>query len=408
MFEKKNFILNCDVCDTRKMTEDSLKGYEQIIINADVILVNEKSRALLNQLPAIVNVDDTIEAEGDIDLVSVNGNYEINGETAVSGPKILCINGSLNIAPGTEEVLKNYVSIHVNGNVRCPKNLAPYLSKMSVNGSTDCIPDDCIPLEPVFTIDKYFPLRAKEGNRYYVRSKLVLADPQVNAAMLSAKKVQFVTNKLVVRESMIEQAINLVDETVKLEVIPDGWAYMNSDAELDETLLSKYGNCLYIDGNLKLSAESTPLLERIEKLHVNGNVSLLKGQVDAFRKLDTEYQDLCVIKGGKVIENGALVVVDQKMLDASEDGVTIHNCAVLKINDDVDPQSIIDKLSIGNAGMIRCNPKQRGAVSLVCGNSGMINDGTGEGNEALNFDNPMELLKKMINTKVVNAEKYII
>ena len=41
MSEKKKFILNCDVCDARKIKEESLSEYEQIIINADLILVDE-------------------------------------------------------------------------------------------------------------------------------------------------------------------------------------------------------------------------------------------------------------------------------------------------------------------------------------------------------------------------------
>lgn len=35
MFEKKNYVLNCDVCDTRKMKEEDYKGYEKIMVNVD-------------------------------------------------------------------------------------------------------------------------------------------------------------------------------------------------------------------------------------------------------------------------------------------------------------------------------------------------------------------------------------
>ena len=43
MFEKKNFIVNCDVCDARKIQEESLSGYEQIILNTDFLLVDERA-----------------------------------------------------------------------------------------------------------------------------------------------------------------------------------------------------------------------------------------------------------------------------------------------------------------------------------------------------------------------------
>ena len=29
MFNKKNYLLNCDVCDTRKMKEEDYSGYEK-------------------------------------------------------------------------------------------------------------------------------------------------------------------------------------------------------------------------------------------------------------------------------------------------------------------------------------------------------------------------------------------
>ena len=51
MFEKKNFIVNCDVCDARKIQEESLSGYEQIILNTDFLLVDERSKSILNNLP---------------------------------------------------------------------------------------------------------------------------------------------------------------------------------------------------------------------------------------------------------------------------------------------------------------------------------------------------------------------
>ena len=50
MFEKKTFVLNCEVCDTRKMTAESLQQYGQIILNAELVLVNEKSRAIKHDL----------------------------------------------------------------------------------------------------------------------------------------------------------------------------------------------------------------------------------------------------------------------------------------------------------------------------------------------------------------------
>ena len=83
MFEKKNYIVNCDVCDTRKITQESLSGYEQIVINADLLLVDENSRAILNRLPLICNADETLDVEGEVSVICANGSYEISGDTRI-------------------------------------------------------------------------------------------------------------------------------------------------------------------------------------------------------------------------------------------------------------------------------------------------------------------------------------
>ena len=49
MFNKKNFMLNCDVCDTRKMKEEDYSSYEKMMINAEVMIVNEASKSILNK-----------------------------------------------------------------------------------------------------------------------------------------------------------------------------------------------------------------------------------------------------------------------------------------------------------------------------------------------------------------------
>ena len=45
MFNKKNYLLNCDVCDTRKIKEEDYSGYEKMMINADIVVVNAFSSA---------------------------------------------------------------------------------------------------------------------------------------------------------------------------------------------------------------------------------------------------------------------------------------------------------------------------------------------------------------------------
>ena len=123
MLNKKNYLLNCDVCDTRKMKEEDYSGYEKMMINADIVVVNASSKSILNRLPVTINQDNTIEIPDDMaaEIQTINGSYEITGTTAALDHTVLIVNGALYIHPGTEEVLKKYEKIHVNGSVKCPQ-----------------------------------------------------------------------------------------------------------------------------------------------------------------------------------------------------------------------------------------------------------------------------------------------
>lgn len=117
MFNKKNYLLNCDVCDTRKMKEEDYSGYEKMMINTDLVIVSPSSKSILNRLPLTLNHDCTMEFEDDakIELQAINGSYEITGTTAVHEYTVLSVNGDLTIYPGTEESLQNTASLHLSG-----------------------------------------------------------------------------------------------------------------------------------------------------------------------------------------------------------------------------------------------------------------------------------------------------
>lgn len=403
MIEKKNFIVNCDVCDARKITQDELSQYEKIMINASILLIDERSKAILNQLPIACNTDETLEIEGDVDVISVNGDYEINGSVNTAVKSVLTVNGNLVIRPNTEDRLKRFVKIIVNGSVRCPKSLAPWLDNLSVNGNTEYIPDDCIVLKPEFEIDKYFPLRAEENGKYYVSNKVVLKNSDIDIEMLVAKNVRFETKRFICAEKFVSKAIELIDESVELKVIPTGDAFVGHDATLDEMLLQKYGKYLYVDGNLTLNAQSTEILHQLEKLYVNGDIYLLKNQTELFKKLNAEYEKIILIKGC-ILKNKMHVTIDTNLLNAMSDGITVTNCNSLEITEDISTDSIINLLDIVNCIDVKCSPLQRSAVELVSKNvAHIISDETEDVD-----NNTFNIMQQLENTKVVNANKYIL
>lgn len=405
MFEKKKLIMNCDVCDTRKIKEEDYSHYESILLNTDIMIVSAESKSILSRLPIVNNTDTILELPSDekINMKSVNGSYEITGTTVVSENTMLTVNGSLIINPGTEDVLKNYARIIVNGSVKYPESLESYLNNMMVNGATSSYPDDSTVLKSTFDIDKYFPIRAKEGAKYYVDSKVILTDKDVDVKKLAEKNVQFITKKFIVRESKLEESVPLFDEQVEFVVIPDDMAFVNDDVELDEAVVNKYGTRLYIYGDLDITDESVPVLEKIEKLVVKGGVSLLSRNLEAFKAVDAEYDELNVRKGRSFM-NCVNVTVDNSILEHSPEGIQIKNVATVEIAEDIAVESILDKLQIENCANVRCTDEQKSAVQAISKNVANVGSADSE-------DNPMGdifgMFKNAMNTKVVNADEYV-
>ena len=406
MFNKKNYLLICDVCDTRKIKEEDYSGYEKMMINADVIVVSEASKSILNRLPVAINHDCTIEIPDSVDaeLKTVNGSYEIAGDTAVREHTVLIVNGSVKIHPGTEEALSNYEKIHVNGSVKCPKSLESYLGRLSVNGSVVIYPDDCVILEKAFILDKYFPLRAKAGSKYFVEKNVVIQDKSVDLDKLIQKNVQFITKRLIVPEELVEASAALFDENVEFVVIPAGMALHYGDAVLKEQLLEKVGNNIYVYGNLRIDDDCKfeELANSLEKLVVTGTVTLKKDQEESFLKLNAEYNQLKFKWEGRIIENKPSARVDKVLLESSPNKVLVRNAATIKIADDVTPELILDRLKIENCARVSCKEELESAIAAIAQNVAKI--GESEGGELAGM---LGDIKHLASTKIINADKHI-
>lgn len=426
MSEKKNLLLNCDLCDTRKMKEEDYSHYEHIVINTDVLLVTAESKSILSRLPVTINNDSTIELEDgeEVYIKSVNGSYEITGNSSVAEHTILSVNGSLFVHPGTEEILKKYDEIVVNGSVRYPKSLEGFLGKMNVNGATDSYPDDCVMLDSVFTIDKYFPLRAREGSKYYVGSRVIIKDESVDITRLVEKKVHFETKRLLVLESKIEDSVPLFDESVDFIVIPNGMKLIDDDIVLNEEFIRNEGSRLFIYGDVKVDkkADMNALRNNIEKLIIKGTVSLRSEQEEAFRSMNVEFDNIKIKKDNRKIVNVVKAKLDKKLFDDSPKGIEVHNVAKLKIKDDVTSEMILEKLVIRNCAKVDCSEELESAVAAVSENVAIIGKASDdeEGAEGIGgilgdmFGGAGGILgdiaggaKKLLDTKLINADNYV-
>ena len=95
MEKKKRYLLNCEVCDARKMHENLFDPYDEVVINADVLLVNEDARRNLSRYPIQLNGDNIVEAEGDVDVQVQNGWMELKCGQMPARKTVLVVTGDL-------------------------------------------------------------------------------------------------------------------------------------------------------------------------------------------------------------------------------------------------------------------------------------------------------------------------
>lgn len=418
--QNKTLTINTILCDARQVRESTLAAYDKIAINASVLLTDQDSQELLHKYPVELNVTDTLDIPGDVQVSQINGREELGpGVPAPSRPTYLIVNGVLDIAPGAGPALERYVGIQVNGKVLCPESLSGLLASAQVNGQIETYPDDCVRLKSTVVLDRTFLLRTRKNTRYFTGRRVVALAGDIDFQKLAEKNVRFVTRELLVAESLAEAAVPLFGERTEITILPDGCAYVGDDAKLDGALIRRYGGKLYINGDLTVNEESAPWLEQVSYLRIHGDVRVTKGMYDAFLAVGADY-DKEEIVAGKLIQDKLSLTVDRTLLEEAREGLSIADCVNVRFREDVPAELIRERLfSISDCASVVCTPEQRSAVEMAARDVAEIREqlpagslvvdlerdqvtsvrGTGEGGI-------LDSLKSLARGKVVNATSY--
>ncbi len=407
----KKMIVNCATCDMRKVSEETLQSYEQIVVNSALVLVTSETKELLNRYNVMLNTADVVEVPSgdDVRLNSQNGAYELTADAAPETGvwAMLMVNGSLTIGEDALEAARAYERIRVNGSVLMPKSMAGKLTNLNINGSINAYPDGAIRLKRNAVVDKTFPLRVRENALYWAARRLVFLDTALDVEKLAQKGVRFSSREALVAESLAETVTPLLTDDTDITVVPDGTIFVNDDVKMDRRFLKKHGPKAYINGDLTLEADAVDILPEIEYLYVNGDVKLPEDMVDAFEDIDAHYDELNIVKvHGKVIQDHVKATVDKALLEKYSDGVMVTDCAMLKIAPEVPPELILDRLSVSDCAKVVCTEEQESAVSAVSQDVAVIgNQGDEMGNGIL--DMVTGSLGLNPDLKVVNTSEYV-
>lgn len=405
----QKLTINCATCDARNVQEENYAHYEQISVNCAVVLTNAGSKAVLNRLPFALNCASVLEMEENVDVRTINGACEIkSSDTVPASQYYMLVNGSLTIGPNTQEQLSRCVGMTIHGSLICPESIYPLLTGVKVSGATVCYPDEAIVLKPNAFIDKLFMLRAK-NKLYWSGRRMIMVDPELDADTLRCKGVSFRSEEVIIAQSKLEPFLDLIDENAQLIVVPDGTIVVTEDITLDRDTLRRYGNRLYIIGDVTVS-ESPAVLDQLKYLNIRGDVTVPQPLKEKLMTVLNELSGEMHIARpkGADISDKPLAKITRWMLEQQPSGIEVSDCAVVKIADDIPKELIVQRLHITDCGIVKCCEELEDAVTMVCtdvGQIGNVEDGASLGDM---LNTALGAATNAMETKVVNAAEYVL
>lgn len=407
----KKLLINCSVCDARKIQQENYSHYEAITINCATMLTNANGKAVMNRLPFSLNCSNTLELEEEVDFRVVNGSNEIKSSDLIPQKKFyLMVNGSLTIGTDTRNHLAQCVGISVNGSLICPERIYTALPNINVNGSVTCYPDDAVVLKRSAVIDKLFALRAK-NRLYWSAKRMIMTDPELEGEVLRRKGASFSSGEFIITQSKVEKLLELIDEKAEIIVVPDNSSVVEDDIILDEDALRRYGNRLYVIGDITVP-EDGGILERLDYLNVLGDAEVPQEYKE--KLLDTITQVSGKIKiakpDGAVLTDKPYIKITRWMLERQPMGIDVSDCAIVKISEDIPKELIADRLHIEDCGIVKCSEEQKDAVDMICRDVGKVGKADGEEGPGLGDSilSAFGVIKGALSTKVVNAADYVL
>lgn len=392
----KKLTVNCATCDARNVSEETLSAYESVTINCADLMVTPEAQTLLSRYGVAINCGNTRCLPKDAVIRQINGSHKLTPSDALGKQVYLSVNGSLEIAPGSEKLLERCVGISINGTLLCPESLGGHLQNICVNGSTTVYPDEAIVLKRTAVIDRLFALRAKE-RLYWSAKRMIFTDPMLDGEQLAGKGATFQSREVIISESLVNSLLGCIHEQADIRIVPDGTQVLCDDVTLTSATVKKSGLRLLITGDLEITPESREALEQVEYLCVQGDATVPEDMQDLLlekAEIGGILQVRNPFRGHRISEKVSLRL-SKWMLEQEPNGIWAEDCAIVTVDEDIPNQLILDKLHLVECGVVRCGDGQESALAMVSEDCGVI------GKE----DDPLEP-EKDPDTVSVNAGTY--
>ena len=361
--KKKEIYAN--VCDARKVTEESLAGFDSILIKAGTLITGARAKGLMNRYPITLKADAVIEApeDQDIAVTRVDGSFEIGPDADGTGT-FLCLTGELTIADGSQEAVKSYFRIDAAGEVLMPRSYGGRFPNLSITGTTVYYPDGAFILKKGAQVDDLFVARAAHKLYYCPKDDLFFLDTEMDVEKLLEKGLRFSGKRVVMAESLLGPLVSRIDEETELVRVPDGTKFIDDDLELDMKTIQRYGTKLFVTGDV--SIQDGEALSHLEYLYTDGDVSVRKDLEEAFEKIESVYEELEIVDPDMgYISHRPTVTVNPDMLKSCPGGVRVKCCSVVTLSEELSPEDITEKLRIFGCAVVVCTAEQQAAANMI-------------------------------------------
>ena len=334
-------------------------------MDAVFALTNPQAQVLLSQYGVKLNVVQSIHCEEDVETTTINGKATLDGTSIPEKKRVMVVNGKLSVKPDGVKALEQYCGIVVNGKLYCPESLASVVTaKCTVNGKLCLYPDDAVILNSTTRLDKVFLLRA-QPKLYWAEKVFIAVDPKLDAEALAAKGARFSSQKAILTERNAEILAPLFTEETELVILPEGTAVLDDDLELRAATLRRYGDRLYVMGDVIVPEEGRKVLEQLTYLHADGDVLLSATLEEPFYAIpELEYGTLRLLKG-RAIVGKPMLRLGKEMLQLYPEGIACVGCAMVTLDAALEPDTIAKKLTFEGCAMVKCTALQENAVNAV-------------------------------------------
>ncbi|MBE5772073.1 MAG: hypothetical protein E7336_11960 [Clostridiales bacterium] len=365
--EKKHLKISAGLVDLTDVQPEALTHYHAITVSSGVVLVTPRTRRLLAEFGAILNCGGVIDVPDGCQLNNINGGTTLTEHTQVVDNTVLLVNGHLRLAPGSQETIRKYAKIMVNGPLILPEGLQGQCSGIIQNGQQIVYPDGADYVEGNIQINDRFLRRIKKDAAFFTRSSAFLIEENVDVQALLDQNILIHAKTAYVSENYPDGEL-LFDSNAQIISVPAGFRVIQGNLTLDQQTEAEYGKKLFVVGKCRVEMAAKNALESLEKIIVAGEAQVDEDLMDLWQARCVKADKVTRINQARKIKGmDSDVIISKEMLALCPRGLEIIDCKNVIILPDVEAAFLSEKiLKMRGVSLCVCTQEQQSVLQLVC------------------------------------------